>query len=124
MGNQSESIYGDALEALIGACYLDHGLKKTQFFIMRAIVEPFISNEELLTSTLNYKSEVIEYFQSHKKAFRFEEVQRLGEQHNSTFIMGLYVDDALEAKGEGTSKKKGEELAAKDYYHKHIVTNG
>ena len=124
MGNQSESIYGDALEALIGACYLDHGLKKAQFFIMRAIVEPFISNEELLTSTLNYKSEVIEYFQSHKKAFRFEEVQRLGEQHNSTFIMGLYVDDALEAKGEGTSKKKGEELAAKDYYHKHIVTNG
>lgn len=124
MGNQSESIYGDALEALIGACYLDHGLKKTQFFIMRTIVEPFISNEELLTSTLNYKSEVIEYFQSHKKAFRFEEVQRLGEQHNSTFIMGLYVDDALEAKGEGTSKKKGEELAAKDYYHKHIVTNG
>ena len=124
MGNQSESIYGDALEALFGACYLDHGLKKTQFFIIRTIVEPFISNEELLTSTLNYKSEVIEYFQSHKKAFRFEEVQRLGEQHNSTFIMGLYVDDALEAKGEGTSKKKGEELAAKDYYHKQIVTNG
>ena len=124
MGNQSESIYGDALEALIGACYLDHGLKKAQFFIMRAIVEPFISNEELLTSTLNYKSEVIEYFQSHKKAFRFEEVQRLGEQHNSTFIMGLYVDDALEARGEGTSKKKGEELAAKEYYHKYIVTNG
>ena len=124
MGNQSESIYGDALEALIGACYLDHGLKKAQFFIMSAIVEPFISNEELLTSTLNYKSEVIEYFQSHKKAFRFEEVQRLGEQHNSTFIMGLYVDDALEARGEGTSKKKGEELAAKEYYHKYIVTNG
>jgi hypothetical protein len=30
----------------------------------------------------------------------------------------------LEAKGEGSSKKKGEELAAKEYYHKHVATNG
>ena len=91
---------------------------------MRAIVEPFLSNEELLTSTLSYKSEVIEYFQSYKRAFRFEEVQRLGEQHNSTFVMGLYVDDVLETTGEGSSKKKGEELAAKEYYHKYVATNG
>ena len=67
-GNQGESVYGDALEAMVGACYIDLGLQKTQYFVMNAIVEPFISNAELMDTTHNYKSEVIEYFQGFKKA--------------------------------------------------------
>ena len=118
-GNHSESVYGDALEALVGACYIDLGLQKTQYFVMNAIVEPFVSNEELMDTTHNYKSEVIEYFQGFKKSFRFEELERSGEQHNTTFTMGLYVGDDLVATGEGSSKKKGEEAASKAYYQKN-----
>lgn len=123
-GNQSESIYGDALEALVGALYIDLGLKKTQFFVMNTIVEPFLSDKELLDTMHNYKSEVIEYFQGNKTSFRFEQLERLGEQHNATFIMGLYVGEDLVAKGEGTSKKKGEEAAARTFYNEHIAKNG
>ena len=83
---------------------------------MKAIVDPFVTNSELMDTTHNYKSEVIEYFQGYKKSFRFEELERTGEQHNATFIMGLYVGDDLVAKGEGSSKKKGEEAASKAYY--------
>jgi len=115
-GNHSESIYGDALEALVGACYIDLGLQKTQYFVMKAIVDPFVTNSKLMDTTHNYKSEVIEYFQGYKKSFRFEELERTGEQHNATFIMGLYVGDDLVARGEGSSKKKGEEAASKAYY--------
>lgn len=118
-GNHSESVYGDALEALVGACYIDLGLQKTQYFVMNAIVEPFVSNEELMDTTHNYKSEVIEHFQGFKKSFRFEELERSGEQHNTTFTMGLYVGDDLVATGEGSSKKKGEEAASKAYYQKN-----
>jgi len=118
-GNHSESVYGDALEALVGACYIDLGLHKTQYFVMSAIVEPFISNTELMDTTHNYKSEIIEHFQGFKKSFRFEELDRNGEQHNTTFTMGLYVGDDLVAKGEGSSKKKGEEAASKAYYQKN-----
>ena len=118
-GNHSESVYGDALEALVGACYIDLGLQKTQYFVMNAIVEPFVSNAELMDTTHNYKSEVIEYFQGFKKSFRFEELERIGEQHNTTFTMGLYVGDDLVATGEGSSKKKGEEAASKAYYQKN-----
>jgi ribonuclease-3 len=85
-GNHSESVYGDALEALVGACYIDLGLQKTQYFVMRAIVDPFVTNAELMDTTHNYKSEVIEHFQGFKKSFRFEELERNGEQHNATFI--------------------------------------
>lgn len=118
-GNHSESVYGDALEALVGACYIDLGLQKTQYFVMNAIVEPFVSNAELMDTTHNYKSEVIEHFQGFKKSFRFEELERSGEQHNTTFTMGLYVGDDLVATGEGSSKKKGEEAASKAYYQKN-----
>ena len=62
-GNHGDSIYGDALEALVGALYIDLGLKKTQFFVMKTIVLPFIEDSDLLLTTHNYKSEVIEYFQ-------------------------------------------------------------
>jgi len=118
-GNHGESIYGDALEALVGACYIDLGLKKTQYFVMSAIVEPFVTNSELMDSTHNYKSEVIEFFQGLKKSFRFAELGRSGEQHNTTFKMGLYLGDDLVSTGEGSSKKKGEEAASKAYYQKN-----
>lgn len=123
-GNHSDSIYGDALEAIVGACYLDHGLRRTQYFVMKTIVEPFLSNDNLLATTLNYKSEVIEHFQATKKSFRFEEIERIGEQHNSTFIMGLFVGEDLVSKGEGSSKKKGEEAAAKGYFEEHLNAHG
>ena len=118
-GNHGESIYGDALEALVGAVYIDLGIKKTQFFVMQTIVLPFIENSDLFLTTHNYKSEVIEYFQSKKLSFRFEELSRIGEQHNSTFTMGLFVGDELVAQAEGGSKKKGEEAASKIFYNQN-----
>lgn len=119
-GNQSESIYGDALEALVGALYLDHGMNRTTAFVIERIVNPFLSNDNLHETTLNYKSEVIEHFQAQKISFRFEELERHGQQHNSTFTMGLFIADELVAKGEGSSKKKGEEAASKVYYETQI----
>ncbi|MEY2963474.1 MAG: ribonuclease [Bacteroidota bacterium] len=123
-GSHGESIYGDALEAIVGACYIDQGTKRTQYFVMERIVKPFLESDELMTTTHNYKSEVIEYFQGEKISFRFEELERKGAQHNSTFIMGLYVGDQLVARGEGTSKKKGEEEAAKAYFEQNPQLNG
>jgi ribonuclease-3 len=122
-GNHSESIYGDALEALIGAVYLDHGMTRVERLIVQKIIDPFLSNDDLFETTLNYKSEVIEHFQAEKVSFRFEELDRQGEQHNSTFTMGLFIGNALVAKGEGSSKKKGEEAASKLYYENKL-SNG
>jgi len=119
-GNHSESIYGDALEAVVGAMYLDHGMSRTERFVAKSIVDPFLSCGNLEETSLNYKSEVIEYFQAEKANFRFEEIERTGEQHNSTFIMGLYIDDVLVAQGEGSSKKRGEEAASKVFYNQNI----
>lgn len=120
-GNHSESIYGDALEAIVGAMYLDHGMRRTEHFVTKSIVDPFLSCGNLEETALNYKSEVIEYFQAEKTNFKFEEIDRMGEQHNSTFIMGLYINDELVAKGEGSSKKRGEEAASKEFYQSRIA---
>ena len=72
-GNHSESIYGDALEALIGALYLDHGMTRVERFVVQKIIDPFLSNDDLLETTLNYKSEVIEHFQAQKVSYYLAE---------------------------------------------------
>lgn len=122
-GNYSDSIYGDALEALIGAIYLDHGIKRVERFIIQKIIDPLLSNDDLFEAALNYKSEVIEHFQAERISFRFEEIDRQGEQHNSTFTMGLFISNTLVAEGKGSSKKKGEEAASRLYYENKL-SNG
>lgn len=119
-GAKSESIYGDALEALVGAIYLDQGMRRTERFIIKEIIDPFLDHPEWFSKTHNYKSEIIEHFQKEKISFRFDLIEQHGEQHNAQFTMGLYIGDKLVATGDGSSKKKGEESASRHYYEEFL----
>ena len=109
----AKSLGGDALEALIGAIYLDQGVKKAKSFIHSKILDDLVEMEELENTIISYKGLIIEWAQKERKTFSFSLINQWGKQHNMTFEMGLHIDDSLVSKGKGTSKKRAEEDAAK-----------
>ena len=54
-------IYGDALEALIGAIYLDKGFLQAKYFVTKKILSQFVNLNEIEQKDTNFKSQVIEW---------------------------------------------------------------
>ena len=65
------SIYGDALEAIIGAVYLDVGFEYCQEYIVKNIIIPYYNFDELVNKTHNFKSKILEWSQKEKKLIKF-----------------------------------------------------
>ena len=109
-----KSVYGDALEAIIGAIYLDKGYKKTKRFILERIVDHHISIKTLAETELDFKSRIIEWGQKNKKDINFtcqEEANR--ESKLPVFVSHLLIGDEIIGMGSGNSKKEAEQNAAK-----------
>lgn len=108
------SMHGDAMEALIGAVYLDKGFKFTKKFVYNRLLEPHYDLDLIIQTTTNYKSVIIEWAQkeNHKLVWEMDEN---GLHHAREFTAVLYLNDAPEifAQGNGHSKKKAEQDAAR-----------
>jgi len=108
------SIYGDALEALIGAMYLEMGFQKTKRLILERFVQNNISIVKLLETETDFKSRIIEWGQKHKKSVNFTSYEEFDEgQNGMVFITHLIVVDEIMGRGMGVSKKDAEQNAAR-----------
>lgn len=107
------SLSGDALEALIGAIYLDRGLDAAKGFVNEKIVAAFVDFSKLEEHIISYKSTFIEWAQKEKKQFSFELIKTWGRKHSPQFKVALYIEGKAIATGVGTSKKRAEEETAK-----------
>lgn len=109
----SKTVLSDALEALIGAIYLDHGLQICKEFIERILIEPNIREGEYLIDE-NYKSQLLEYAQANKFDVPFYLViNEEGLQHERVFTIKVTVGDKISGVGKGRNKKSAEQNAAK-----------
>jgi ribonuclease-3 len=109
-----KSIYGDALEALIGALYLDKGFKKARKIILERIIHPNINLNKLQDTEVDFKSRIIEWGQKHKKDVNFTNFEEIDKESNTAyFISHLVIADDLIGKGTGSSKKEAEQNAAR-----------
>ena len=66
------NIYGDALEALIGAIYLDQGYRVAKKFVYETMIKQHLSIEKVLKSEVDFKSRLIDWGQKLKVEVRFE----------------------------------------------------
>jgi len=108
------ALYGDALEALIGAIYLDRGFKKTRKFVIERIINYHLNLEMLCITEVDFKSRIIEWGQKNKKEINFTSQEQVNETDNSTvFISYLFILDEIMGTGSGKSKKEAEQNAAK-----------
>jgi ribonuclease III len=108
-----KNIYGDAMEAFVGAVYLDRGYHFCRRFIIKKLLESHYDIEEVVENDTNYKSKLIEWSQRNNKSVRFEQVAEKVGGHQRQFRVQVLVANEVVAKGNGYSKKKAEQDAAR-----------
>lgn len=112
------NIYGNVFEALVGAIYLDRGIKYCERFIQKRVIKPYVDIKKLEGKIISYKSLIIEWCQKHKRQFKFEIYEDNGKDELKHFAVRLKLENEIVAKARATSKKKAEEQAAKRAYYK------
>jgi ribonuclease-3 len=112
---EKSHIYGDILEALIGAIYLDKDYQAAKFFVTKKILPQFVDLNEIEQSDSNFKSQLIEWSQKNKKEIDFTTTEESGENSKKPrFNAVVKIDNKLIGKGSGSSKKEAHQNAAKE----------
>jgi ribonuclease III len=110
--NTFKSMNGDALEAFVGAVYLERGFHFCYQFVLNKIIRGHFDLNEVISTNKNFKSLIIEWAQRESKDLKFELIEEKGSKHRKEFIVQLYVDAEPFAIGKGLNKKKAEQAAA------------
>lgn len=119
---QAKSIYGDALEALIGALYLDRGFEACRGFIEQKILSDTVDLKVIETRIASHKGALLEWGQKNKREINFSVTGCYGESHARRFHVTLNIDGKVASTGQGTSKKKAEEDASRVAFK--MIQNG
>lgn len=107
-----KSLYGDTLEAFVGAVYLDHGYRFCQKFILSKLLLPHYDLEMIVSTDVNFKSKVIEWAQKENKEAKFEIAEVKNVRNHKEFTAHLIVENEIVGIGHGLNKKKAEQDAA------------
>ncbi len=108
------NIYGDALEALIGAIYLDQGYRVAKSFVYETLIEEHINMDTVLKSEVDFKSRLIEWGQKHKVDVTFELVDSSYDEQNNPIFKSIVLVGGLDlGSGKGYSKKESHQKASK-----------
>lgn len=108
----SKSLMGDAMEAIIGAYYLDKGYIKCKRFIESKILNQQINVDEVIKEGKNFKSTLIEWSQKENAELSFEIIEETGNSHNKEFTSAIKLNGKQVGVGTGKTKKKAEQAAA------------
>jgi ribonuclease-3 len=109
----NKSLYGDILEAFLGAVYLDRGYAFSKKLILQRILV-HLDLEGKVSTVSNHKSKVIEWSQREGNQVEFQVVEVKNNQRYKEFVVAIVVNGESLAKGKGETKKKAEQDASKN----------
>jgi ribonuclease III len=112
-GLSRSHIFGNALEALIGAVYLDQGFIKTRTFILNQIVRAYIDLDTMESTDTNFKNQLLSWAQRNNRVLTFETVDEKMDNARKLFVVGVFLDGELMASGTGFNKKDAGQVAAR-----------
>ena len=116
--NFGKNIYGNLLESLLGALFLDQGFETTKNYIIKKIIKPYINLDSINISILSYKSLILELAQKRKRKITFKTIINNEDDSTINFSSNLYLDGKFVSNSYGVSKKKAEENVSKKSYEK------
>ncbi len=113
-GSDRDSALADALEAIIGALYVDGGLDAAADFVGRHLLVP-VSSVDVTDEHPNFKSELQERVQADYRIHpRYRVVNTEGPDHEKIFTVEVSVGKRVVGLGTGKSKKEAEQMAASE----------
>lgn len=106
-------VHGNALEAFVGAIYLDRGYERCKQFIEERIIKQHIDLDKLAHKEVNFKSKLIEWSQKNKVEISFKLIEQfLDGQSNLVFQTEIVIQSISAGIGTGYSKKESQQNAA------------
>ncbi len=105
-------IFGNTLEAVVGAVYLDRGYDKTMEWVVNRIILPYLFMEELENLEINHKNKLYGWANKNGKSLEFETIDEKLENGRRLFTVGAMVNGSLIAQGKAYNKKDASQIAA------------
>lgn len=105
-------IFGNTLEALVGAVYLDRGYPRTARWVERCLIQPHLFVEDLESIEINIKNRLYGWANRNGKTVAFSTVDEKMVNGRRTFIMAALVDGEVVAEAQGFNKKEASYQAA------------
>lgn len=105
-------IFGNTLEALVGAVYLDKGYDRTRKWIEKYIILPHLFMDDLEGIEINIKNRLYGWANKNGKALEFETLEEKFENGRRLFIIAATVDGEVVSEGKGYNKKDASQIAA------------
>ena len=113
----NNNIYGNALEALMGAIYLDYGYKQCKQFVENRLLKNFMDLDKVTENEVNFKSKLIEWCQKNRFESEFVMVSdTLKSANKHEFLSQLLIQGIVICEATGNSKKDSQQNASKIAY--------
>lgn len=107
-------IFGNALEALIGAIYIDKGYARTRSFVRKRILLPFVDIELLENLEVNTKNKLIGWAGKQGRKIEFVLLEERIERGRKKFVVGVELDNEVIARSTAGNKKEASKVAAEE----------
>ena len=112
-------VEGNALEALVGAIYLDRGYDACMWFWEHRILGKYINIDKVAFKEVNFKSKLLEWSQKNKVRMDYRMLkQKLDDNGSPIFSFQVVIEGIEGERGSGYSKKEAQQLASKETLQK------
>ena len=113
--SQESSVPGNALEALIGALFIDKGFDRTRKVVVKLLLT-HVDLEEVAKEDKDGKSRLLEWGQKRKRKIEFVVKEEHGGSRGKTYVAQVLIDGVMKGSGRGNSKKVAEQDAAQSAF--------
>jgi ribonuclease-3 len=113
----SRSMLGNAVEALVGAVYLEKGYKGTKRFVVNKVLRNYVNVHELEQIDDNYKSQLLEWCQKNGQSVSYKLLARYKFEKRDRFKVAVMVNGKKVATADDFNKKSAEQTASEKAMH-------